>query len=169
MEIFSNRNYSALKQNKIEALINSNELQRAYSELNNLPSGLNADEKLERLVALNEGYKVIISKFIESYDKSFDELRNELSEYQTAEISDEDIKSGKVRSVEDIKEAVILLKQFEEVGLSSDKLLNGEKNTPAYIKDELDSLKEYEELGSIEDITEEIRNYEELKYKINKL
>lgn len=169
MVIFSNRNYFALKQNKVEALINSGELQRAYFELNLLPSGSNADEKLERLLVLSEGYRAIINKFVESYDKGLDQLRDELKEYQGIGLTSDEINDGKTISVETLEERLELLKLFENMNLTNKEIENNEKNTPAHLSGMLDRLEEYEKIGSLEEISSLEVGYEKLKQKINNL
>ena len=75
-------NYVKCIQEKIVSLIEEENLEEAMTTLNKLPYGSNAQEKIDRILVLNEGYKAIIETYQESQ-------RVELSEYKKLGEADE--------------------------------------------------------------------------------
>lgn len=82
------RNYIKCFQDKFEFALKDGELESAVSILESLPLGSTPEEKITRLVVVNEGYKAIINRYIGTipkeerrHDKIIERLK-ELREYR---------------------------------------------------------------------------------------
>lgn len=74
------RNYVKCIQDKIEIAINERDFNRALGLIDHLPVGQTVDEKVDRLVVQNEGYRAIVMGLrIELGDSE-----SKLTEYKTA-------------------------------------------------------------------------------------
>ncbi|PIN95233.1 hypothetical protein COU53_00325 [Candidatus Pacearchaeota archaeon CG10_big_fil_rev_8_21_14_0_10_30_48] len=78
MRIFSRFYPSRNHQTTIENYINNYELKEARQLLDNIPSGQNPLEVVERSITLIEGYRAIVTKYEDSFMKiSSEEDRND--------------------------------------------------------------------------------------------